>query len=673
MARKSTEVIKSMARKIKRLEEALSTQPQGGGAGEGQLSTITLTNERGTVDDTVTVTTTTEPSSQVIDDFEDGDVAEYGGDTGGASITTYPVDEGSNALEMQSASDGSLQKIISTSDSDLPYYPRDGDTYRYRTYIPSIDVAAHHYFGVQQTAVDDAYRLQLDPNNDDLVATEFASGSSTDLFTVDLGTLPTGQYVEVEVRWSSGGGFDAEVFDEPGGSSLGQGSATDSTLTDGGVGWGTGRATAGTSQVSSFVDFARTTSSAYVIDDFEDAGITEYSGDTGSAAAKNNVQIPVNHGTYALELSGSAEIHTASGNLNTDASQGNSFSSRHNLASGSSSRFLFAVQSTSGGDNHFFVEADESGGTWTIGKLDGGTESTIDQGTELNVPTGEWLRYIVDWGTDNSITATLEDASGSVVSTASGSDSTYTSGGHGWAETASSTTSYGDYARVTQGDVPAQITDGLLLWYKINEGSGSTATDSAGSNDGTITGASWTTTAKTGGQALDFDGTDDHIDMGTNFGPTGSDDRTYTCWIQVPSGSQESADHSIWGYADGGGEIHHGFLRGTSKLAYQCRNTSGANSTDVETANTYNDGNWHFFVCKFDGTNDQIEVDVDAGSDTDSTAFADSVATTSNTYVGARNIGGSEDDPIDAIIDDYRIYNRVLSDGEIQTIYDNTK
>jgi hypothetical protein len=51
----------------------------------------------------------------------------------------------------------------------------------------------------------------------------------------------------------------------------------------------------------------------------------------------------------------------------------------------------------------------------------------------------------------------------------------------------------------------------LVGWWTFDEGSGTTAYDSAGSNDGTIYGAQWTS-GQIGG-ALSFDGVDDYVDL----------------------------------------------------------------------------------------------------------------------------------------------------------------
>ena len=58
------------------------------------------------------------------------------------------------------------------------------------------------------------------------------------------------------------------------------------------------------------------------------------------------------------------------------------------------------------------------------------------------------------------------------------------------------------------------VNDPVAHW-KFDEGNGTTAYDSAGSNDGTVTGATWTT-GQIGG-ALDFDGVNDYVKTANNI------------------------------------------------------------------------------------------------------------------------------------------------------------
>ena len=78
----------------------------------------------------------------------------------------------------------------------------------------------------------------------------------------------------------------------------------------------------------------------------------------------------------------------------------------------------------------------------------------------------------------------------------------------------------------------AQAHAGLIGHWKFDETSGTTAADSSGSgNTGTLTnmtGSEWTTGK--GGGALDFDGTNDYVNLGTSLA-NNLGDVTFSAWI----------------------------------------------------------------------------------------------------------------------------------------------
>ena len=84
-------------------------------------------------------------------------------------------------------------------------------------------------------------------------------------------------------------------------------------------------------------------------------------------------------------------------------------------------------------------------------------------------------------------------------------------------------------AMMLAGPTHAVLTDGLVSYWKLDDGSGSVATDSAGSNNGTITGATWTT-GKIGG-ALNFNG-DDYVDTESPFQSTLRGSFTIAFWVK---------------------------------------------------------------------------------------------------------------------------------------------
>ena len=78
---------------------------------------------------------------------------------------------------------------------------------------------------------------------------------------------------------------------------------------------------------------------------------------------------------------------------------------------------------------------------------------------------------------------------------------------------------------------------GLAAYYKMSDGSGTTLTDNqtSGSNTGTISGATWKTSGSLAGsrQALDFDGTDEHLSIPHNASLNmGTGNFTYEFWVK---------------------------------------------------------------------------------------------------------------------------------------------
>ena len=78
----------------------------------------------------------------------------------------------------------------------------------------------------------------------------------------------------------------------------------------------------------------------------------------------------------------------------------------------------------------------------------------------------------------------------------------------------------------------AGVNQGLISHWKFDEGAGSIAYDSAGTNDGTIYGATWAT-GQFGG-ALSFDGTDDCVDIpDADVFDFGNGDLTICVWYKT--------------------------------------------------------------------------------------------------------------------------------------------
>jgi concanavalin A-like lectin/glucanase superfamily protein/galactose oxidase-like protein/Big-like domain-containing protein/IPT/TIG domain-containing protein len=210
-------------------------------------------------------------------------------------------------------------------------------------------------------------------------------------------------------------------------------------------------------------------------------------------------------------------------------------------------------------------------------------------------------------------------------------------------------------------------TNGLVAAYSFNEGSGTTVTDLSGNNlNGTIVGATWTTAGKYG-NALSFNGTSNYIDLGNPalLRLTGS--MTIEAWIQAtanpPDDGQiiaKSDGQGGWQFKtspDTGAETFGIAVTGSSGSATQRYSTTvRALNTWYHVAGVYNaaTGTMDFYV------NGVLSTGVLRGASPIPTAQVDEAV---NVNIG-RRIGGYY---FAGIIDEIRIYNRALSQVEIQT------
>jgi len=170
-----------------------------------------------------------EPASvTVVDDFEDGDVAEYSGDLIDASVQTSVVNEGNEALALSTNGFSSIR-----STTGLNAYPSAGDTFRVDVQISGSGDYIFGYGVQQETNRNDMYLVIADAGGDDLTLAERSGGNESTLASANA-THSTGVWNQIEVQWGSSGTHTIRMLDDAG-NELGKLSATDSTLTSGGV------------------------------------------------------------------------------------------------------------------------------------------------------------------------------------------------------------------------------------------------------------------------------------------------------------------------------------------------------------------------------------------------------------------------------------------------------
>jgi hypothetical protein len=192
---------------------------------------------------------------------------------------------------------------------------------------------------------------------------------------------------------------------------------------------------------------------------------------------------------------------------------------------------------------------------------------------------------------------------------------------------------------------------GLVGWWKFDEGSGTTAGDSAGSNTGTlINGPTWVT-GKVGSGALSFDGVDDNIDYSTILHGTV---HTFSAWVY-----QQNASNGIIIYNNS--DIGQA-LRITTNGTQLMYSTSGGEQVSVWVS-PISGSWWHYTVVRNGTAVTFYQNGVQVGT-TQTLASNDTLTT--------RGIGGVGAVPFKGSLDDVRIYNRALSLSEVTQLYNYT-
>jgi prepilin-type N-terminal cleavage/methylation domain-containing protein len=216
------------------------------------------------------------------------------------------------------------------------------------------------------------------------------------------------------------------------------------------------------------------------------------------------------------------------------------------------------------------------------------------------------------------------------------------------------------------GDSGEVVTDGLLAYYKFDDGSGSTAEDWTGNgNTGSLTNMSsaWTT-GKIGG-CLQFDGSNDLVettDAATRMQISG--DYSTSVWIK-PDASQKIWA-GIYSRTDPTGATNHWNLQFDNSSNRNLIIYHGSSQWQIGARLADVAGDWHHIGVVRTGTTMTIYLD----------GVVIRTATWSNGAVsgnGHLNIGGDRTGTssyvFKGLIDDLRIYDRAITPAEMQTLY----
>lgn len=196
----------------------------------------------------------------IFDDFNDGDISEYSGDTSNVSVVTSPTLEGSHALQ------GSGETSTITSTTGLNAYPSTGDQFSMyvrtdRTPDGTDKQIIGLQFGVQSETGESSfsgYLINFRWDSGELTIYSASNGSYTVLSNDKSGSASdynADQWYELAVtQWDSNGNISVELREQDGTVLLST-STTDTTYSSGGLGIRCDHTVSG----NEYVDFYATT------------------------------------------------------------------------------------------------------------------------------------------------------------------------------------------------------------------------------------------------------------------------------------------------------------------------------------------------------------------------------------------------------------------------------
>lgn len=201
--------------------------------------------------------------------------------------------------------------------------------------------------------------------------------------------------------------------------------------------------------------------------------------------------------------------------------------------------------------------------------------------------------------------------------------------------------------------------DGLVGWWRFDEGSGSTARDSAGDNDGSLqNGPEWVADSPTNG-ALEFSGDGDYVEINTADPWVGSSAITVSVWHkfdELPSSNSTflRGNFLIELRTDGDIRVRY-HLDGSWRSDHYA-------SLPSEAMNS-----WHHICAVWDGSNARIFINggVEEEISEDYNEVTDTDGSLTMPYDSSDYPGGK--------MDDVRIYNLALSAEEVKVLYDVTR
>lgn len=328
-----------------------------------------------------------------------------------------------------------------------------------------------------------------------------------------------------------------------------------------------------------------------------------------------------------------------------------------------------------------------NGGTVTIGDASGDS-TTFVGGVTVTGPSALNIAGTVTTEDANStFSSPVVLTANAAISTAKGDgegtgDITFNSALNGTAgtETLTLTAEKGDILFSGAVGSPYGVYGNAVSYWSFNESSGFTANDPINSNDGNLNGYGGTpgwTTGKVEG-ALNFDGSNDYVNVASSDSYKPASNITITAWVYpetYPSGWSKIVcldyrGDGTWNlpYLSYAVERYDVF----SRLGFEW--TVGGVLHQMDSGLTWNDGAWNFVAVTLDGTTVRTYVNGVAGNTRDQDGNID-YGTSKDLAMGGSSSyyfpAPPNNEKWDGSIDEVGIWALALSPSEIAALYNN--
>ncbi|UUZ94051.1 fibronectin type III domain-containing protein [Paenibacillus sp. P25] len=205
----------------------------------------------------------------------------------------------------------------------------------------------------------------------------------------------------------------------------------------------------------------------------------------------------------------------------------------------------------------------------------------------------------------------------------------------------------------------------LIAWYKFDQTSGTTATDSSGyGNNGTVyggAGAAWT--AGKSGSAIDLGGNNAYIALPAGV-VSSADSATVAAWVYL-----DTVSNWMRIFDFGSGTSTYMFLTpkngATGKMRFAIKN-NGSSEQIIDGPSALGAGGWHHVAVTLNGATGILYVDgAEVGRNSSMTIKPSNMGATTQNWIGRSQFS---DPYLNGQVDDFRIYSKALTAEEIASL-----